>query len=249
MRLQSNLQIRNFSRVGLGTKIEQSVFDFLGENGFKRGDQLPSQSWFAEGLGISLSSLRETFSRLEERGILKIEHGKGTFLNRNLDDLEFHIDLNLSLTQMILNQGMEPGTSEIKVSMEDLPDEMHHFLNNPSEDKVMCLRRVRTADKKPIAYSVAYFDSDFIQYKDSLSACYGSVYDFMMTQTDRPITDTDATIFAEPANSLVSSKLKIDTRAPLLVLRQIHKGSAGEHLIASIEYFYNCKVDIKIKQK
>lgn len=249
MRLQKNPPIRHFSRVGLSTKIEQSILDFLGKNGYKQGDQLPSQSWFAESLGISLSSLRETFSRLEERGILKIEHGKGTFLNKNLDELEFHIDLNLSLTQMILNQGMEPGTSEISIGMEELPDDMCDYLNKPRKEEYMCLRRVRTADKKPIAYSVAYFDNDFIQYRDSLAVCYGSVYDFMMTQTDRPITNTEATIYAEPANVFIAKKLEIDINAPLLVLHQIHKGSEGEHLIASIEYFYNCKVDINIKQK
>lgn len=249
MSANNYIPIRDFSRTKLVSRVEDSLLVNIREQGLLPGDSLPSQSKLVEALGVSSSTLREALSRLEERGIIQIEHGRGTFLKRDVNQQEFHIDLNLSLTQMIINQGMVAGTSEIEVSMEQLPEEFHDWFENSTKKQYLCLRRVRTAQEKPIAYSVAYFEDRFISYKNCLSACLGSVYDFIRSHTEESITQTNASIYAEKADKFLAEKLSIKFSSPILVLRQLHMNELGEHLIVSKEYFFDCKVDVKITQK
>jgi GntR family transcriptional regulator len=246
MSTDNYIPIRDFTKTKLVSRVEDSIMKYIREQSLLPGDSLPSQAKLAEALGISSSTLREALTRLEERGIIQIEHGKGTFLKRDMNQQEFHIDLNLSLTQMISSQGMVPGSSEIGITMEKLPEDFQGILEGNADKDYLCLRRVRTSDEKPIAFSLAYFDDRFIPYKDGLAVCTGSVYDFIKSNTKETITKTDAKLYAEIADKFISEKLDIKAKSPLLVLRQVHMNDLGEHLIVTDEFFFDCQVDVKI---
>ena len=56
------------------------LYDLIDKNGFKPGDQLPSERELTEALGISRNVLRESFHVLEKRGIISSRQGKGRYL-------------------------------------------------------------------------------------------------------------------------------------------------------------------------
>ncbi|MFC3041596.1 FadR/GntR family transcriptional regulator [Virgibacillus xinjiangensis] len=59
------------------TKVE----DILQSGEWQQGDRLPNLTDFANKLNVSVSLIREVFRVLESRNILRIEQGRGTFLN------------------------------------------------------------------------------------------------------------------------------------------------------------------------
>ena len=48
--------------------------------GLQVGDALPTESQLCSDLGVSRSSVREAVRKLEALNIVKVEHGKGTFV-------------------------------------------------------------------------------------------------------------------------------------------------------------------------
>lgn len=235
------------SKKSLVSRAEESLLEYIRSNSLTSGDILPSQSTLAKLLGVSISTLREALSRLEAHNVIRVEHGKGTYIESNSDHLETRIDLNLSLSQMIKEQGMIPGTRNISVEMEPLPKVFwNHFENHNLDDKFLCVRRVRTADEKPFAYSVGYLSNKFNQYSDFLSGYYGSLYEFIKNQTDETISVTNAVIYSERSNNFLANKLEVEPGSPLLVIRQIHSNSQGDTLIASRETFSHSYLRLEI---
>jgi GntR family transcriptional regulator len=70
------------SRYGtLATALRQRVLD--GE--WKPGQMLPSEAALASGYGVALGTMRQALALLVEDGIVRRQHGKGTFVSTGLD--------------------------------------------------------------------------------------------------------------------------------------------------------------------
>lgn len=250
MNLNGLTPIRDAAQKNLIIRVEDSLLEYIRTQNLTTGDLLPSQSILAKTLGVSSSTLRETLSRLEERGIIEVEHGKGTYIKNDPDWLQTKIDINLSLTQMIKENGMLPGTRDVLVTMELLPKVFTGCFGiyDPKE-KWLCYRRVRTADGKPFAYSVAYLDKRFDQYADVLSTYFGSLYEFIQKQTNECIYETETVIYSDSADAVLSKELNVPLNSPLLIYRQVHSNQRGENLIASRDSFSQSYLKLKVKMR
>ena len=70
------------SRYGtLATALRQRVLD----GQWKPGDMLPAEAALASSYGVALGTLRQALALLVEDGIVRREHGKGTFVSRGLE--------------------------------------------------------------------------------------------------------------------------------------------------------------------
>ncbi|NLD46467.1 MAG: GntR family transcriptional regulator [Clostridiaceae bacterium] len=239
--------IRSKGQMNLSDQVESSLINFIRLNNLSAGDILPSQSLLAKSLGVSSSTLRETLSRLEERGIIIVEHGKGTFLNRSSDQLETQIDMNLSTSQMIIDQGLVPGTKDIQATEEKLPKYFWGcFGENDNQHLYLLIQRVRTANDKPLVYSTAYLHRKFFKFREELSNYYGSLYEFINIRTTDAIVSTNAKIFAKSADDFLATKLRVDLYSPLLVLQQIHLNNVDEVIFVSREYYSHSYIKLKV---
>lgn len=61
-----------------------SIIDFLKKGNLKEGEKLPTEMYMTKSLGISRTTLREAYRRLQTLGYISIENGKGAFV-RSLD--------------------------------------------------------------------------------------------------------------------------------------------------------------------
>ena len=60
--------------------IVQHLVELIHEGAYGPGDRLPSERLLQEKLGVGRLSLREGLARLSALGIVRIEHGKGAFV-------------------------------------------------------------------------------------------------------------------------------------------------------------------------
>jgi len=234
--------------MSLTDRVEISLLNYIRHQNFTIGTALPSQTKLTESLGVSSSTLRETLSKLEERGIIKIEHGKGTFINRIPEKYDIKIDMNLSTTQMIIDQGLKPGTKSLLVTEEELPKNYrNYFGGKDSKLKYLFIQRVRTANEEPFVFSEAYLHDKFQKFKDYLSTYYGSIYDFINKFPEETIVSTVVKISAELADEKLSEKLMIGNNSQILVLEQVHYNKIKEALIISREYYPHSYINLKVK--
>jgi DNA-binding LacI/PurR family transcriptional regulator len=75
--------ISNAPRKSLSRALEEGLIAAFSEAGMQKNDILPSNAALAKSVGISHITLRKALKSLEEEGVVKQVHGKGTYLNRD----------------------------------------------------------------------------------------------------------------------------------------------------------------------
>ena len=71
--------------------------NYIKENHLKIGDQLPTERYLAERLGISRGTVREAFRTLEVNGVIESRPGGGRFLKTDLNQHTFLKDVATEL--------------------------------------------------------------------------------------------------------------------------------------------------------
>jgi GntR family transcriptional regulator len=238
--------IQQDQSASLVERVIRELMSFIRKNKLTVGDRLPSQSALAVQLNVSRAALREALASMEASGMIQQVHGVGTFLASDPHQIRTLIETNLSLTEMIRAGGMEPGTTDVEITSEIPPSYISKPLNLPARHKLRCLRRVRTADGIPIAYSVSFL-TDLLQDVDLQAMPHSvSLYDYLETRYGVHLEKTEATIEATTAYDLTSKKLGIPSNAPMLKLTQLHYDALGQPVLASVELFIQNQIKLKL---
>src|SRR5262245_51547167 len=119
---------------------------------FRPGSQLPTEAELCEMLGVSRTVVREALRVLEDDGLVARRHGVGTFV-RNHPILK-NLNFNFGITEMIESAGFQPGTSLLEIKKENANAEQAEQLRVPVGTHLITVERVRTADGRPVVYSL-----------------------------------------------------------------------------------------------
>jgi GntR family transcriptional regulator, transcriptional repressor for pyruvate dehydrogenase complex len=65
----------------LAERVAASVLDAIAGGDFPPGSQLPPEPELVKLTGVSRLTVREAVKSLESKGVLRVEHGRGTFVN------------------------------------------------------------------------------------------------------------------------------------------------------------------------
>src|ERR687895_1256053 len=115
--------------------------------------RLPAEPTLAASLGVSRATLREALRSLEEDGFVTRVQGSGTFVTHR-PRLRNNLDVNFGVTDLIRSMGMRPGTEDARVFEAGATPEEARRLAIPPDAAVGCVERVRTADGRPVVFSV-----------------------------------------------------------------------------------------------
>jgi GntR family transcriptional regulator len=137
----------------LASRVREEVRDRIRDGRFSDGVQLPPEIELATSLGVSRTTVREALLQLEQEGLLIRRHGHGTFV-RSAARLRGSLNANISATEVIKGHGMEPGTSHARVEEVTADEEIASILGLAPGAPVLRLERVRTADGRPVIFTV-----------------------------------------------------------------------------------------------
>lgn len=185
------------------------------------GERLPSEPELARKLGISRPTLRDALRALEDEGLVRRVHGSGTYVTgRPL--LRNNLERNSGVTDVISSYGQVPGTRDRVEAEEPAPPWVTEALG---VERALVVRRVRTADGRPVVYSVDYVRPGTPTGGESLYAAFGGAIHHGVA-TLRPVT----------ADPFLADSLGVEEGAPLLELRQVDYDEAEEAVAAAQEY-------------
>lgn len=204
--------------------------------------ELPAEPQLARQLGVSRGTLRAAIATLEHEGLLTRHQGVGTFVVSHTKRLRNVLNRNYGITELVRDIGGKPGTRDLSVSTAAADADVAGKLGTQPGETVVIVRRVRTADDVPVAYTTDFLSvgaleqrgvdverlEEEIARRDSLYAILRDVG----LSVDGGIAD----LRAVTANRDVASALRVKVGAPVLLLSQIDYAARGDVVLYSDEY-------------
>jgi GntR family transcriptional regulator len=203
---------------------------------FRPGSQLPTEAELCEMLGVSRTVVREALRVLEDDGLVARRHGVGTFV-RNHPILK-NLNFIFGITEMIESAGLKPGTSDLAIQKETADEEKAEQLHVPVGTPLITIERVRTADERPVVYSLDTFTESLIQRAgfDPQLLLTESIYDILQTSLGEVIEYGIARLLPVAAPHYVTEKLQLPPGALTLYIVQTDYSSGDEPVVYSCEY-------------
>jgi len=203
---------------------------------FLPGTQLPTEAELCQMLGVSRTVVREALRVLEDDGLVARRHGVGTFV-RNHPILK-NLNFNFGITEMIESAGLKSGTSHLAIQKETADKEKAEQLHVPLGTALLTVERVRTADGRPVVYSLDTMRESLIEHSefDPKLLLTDSIYSLLQTSLGQMIEYGIARLLPVAAPRHVTDRLQLPPNALTLYIVQTDYSSMDEPLVYSCEY-------------
>ena len=240
--------IRQLDNRQLSQKIKYALFENIKES--IHGNELlklPKEEVLAQQLGVSRNGLRDVLTVLEEEGYISRRRSKGTIVNPKIVNSTCRLDLETELTQMIAEEGYEPGfeTLQIKFVEEEDP------VLGPEEKRYLLVEKVFYADNDPVAYSLDRFAGTVAvkgaQHMEQLRA--SSHFDFMEQCCNDSIACVLADIIPVLPGENIARLLQISADTPVLCLEDTGFNYDHTTVLHATLYLKSGKLNYKILRK
>jgi GntR family transcriptional regulator len=201
---------------------------------YKEREKLPSEFDLAKQLGVSRATLREALRILEEENVIIRRHGVGTFVNAKPLFTSGIEQLN-SVTNMILQAGMKPGTVFLSSVTQGPTEEDLRRFSCSAEEGIVVIERVRTANGEPVVYCVDKLPEKILP--ESFTHDQESIFNVLEEEANKKITYAVAQIEPIGYHEKISPILECEPETALLVLKQMHYDEMDEPVLYSVNYF------------
>jgi DNA-binding GntR family transcriptional regulator len=224
------------SRKTLTDAVQEELRQAIFSGAYTPGSQLPTEAELGEMLGASRTVVREALRILEEDGLIFRRHGVGTFVRKH--QILKNLNINYGITEMIQLAGLVPGTKHLAVRQDTADEEIAMQLNVPVETAVITLERVRTADNKPVVYSLDTFAETLLRGApfDPDRLLTESVYTILENEFGHTIDYGVARLLPASAPKPIARHLALAPGSLVLYLVQTDYSALDEPLLYSREY-------------
>ncbi|MEW6309112.1 MAG: GntR family transcriptional regulator [Bacillota bacterium] len=199
------------------------------------GYRLPSQKELADEFSISVITVRQAVSQLEDAGLLVRKQGKGTFVR---DGQVTHSLRGLqSLTEVLEASGLRPEVVIDEFAIGMPPDHVRDELHLGPDDKVLAVKRRHLVEDEAIACALIYIPERIAAFltRDDLERY--PVYTLYEQKLGIRLGSAKQRIRAVSASRPVARSLGIREGDPTLHAEWVARDEQGQP-VEKISFFY-----------
>lgn len=223
-------------------KIKKDIEDEI----YTEKEKLPSEFELAKQLGVSRATLREALRILEEENVIIRRHGVGTFVNAK-PMFSSGIEQLTSVTNMISQGGMKPGTIFLSSTTQSASDEAQRMFNCEKGDNLLVIERLRTANEEPVVYCLDTILEKHLPY--NFSHQEESIFNILESYSSIKVTYAVSHIEPLGYHEKISPLLQCDPETAILVLKQMHYDENDRPILYSLNYFKSDKFSFHVLRK
>lgn len=217
------------------------------QNGiYQEKEKLPSEFELSRHLGVSRATLREALRILEEENVIIRRHGVGTFIN-SVPLLTSGIEQLNSVTAMIEQGNLDPGTVFLSSSVTGPTEEDMTRFSMKAEEEIFQLERVRTANGEPVVYCLDKIPRSILP--ESFAKEQESLFVLLQEEAEKYITYAITHIEPIGYHEKISPLLECDPETALLLLKQMHFDKNDKPVLYSLNYFRADKFSFHVVRK
>jgi GntR family transcriptional regulator len=186
---------------------------------WRPGEQIPTETKLAERFGVSKITVRQALQALADRGYIRREQGRGTFVaHRKFDEgprelTSFTEEMkrhNLQATSRVLAQGVSVPETRVSAA-----------LGLPESAPVFYLKRLRMADGEPMGIQIAHIPAHLVPGLDRENLENVSLYETLQTRYGLYPARARETYFAIQADSDIAGRLDITVGSPVFSAERV----------------------------
>lgn len=231
------LLINKVKRLPMPLVVKEKLEQLIKDRKLNPGSKLPIEPELANMLGVSRSSLREALHILEEEGVIIRRHGIGTFVREEFYLVRSPLEINFGVTEIIQTMGFVAGTTGFKIVRDRANSSISERLKIDTRSPIVILKRVRTANEKPVVYTIDIIP-EAILGKIVISKTFrGSLYRFLEEKYEQKPDYGIAKIIPTLANSDISNRLGVPAKSVVLLIDQVDYNFRNQPIMYSQEYW------------
>lgn len=223
--------------ISLSSKTKQEILNFIENEQIQADDILPSENTFMDILGVSRYTVREALALLEQDKIIYKIKGKGTFVNKRPIQIESGLEKLESITEIIESFGYQPGTIWVGVEEAYPTKDMVKKLKLEADDKIITLKRIRTANGKAAAYLVDTIPKKIVNNESLDNIDSESVFSYIKEKFGIAIDYATTEIIPTVPTEEMIEHLKVANDKLFILLHQLHYDREGQPILYSLDYF------------
>lgn len=218
-------------------QIQSTLRQAIVDGEFEPGQRIPTEHALAGQFGVNRHTVRRAVASLAEQGLLRIEQGRGMFVQENV--LFYPIGKRTRFTESVERQNRSRGRRIIQSEVRKADARVARALGMPRGRAVIYLKTISEVDGRPISLSENYFSrarfpdidrhaAETLSITKSLACCGVTDYFRQTTQvTTRLARRDEADALKQPPNRpvLVTENLDVDAdEQPVAFGRSIWAG-------------------------
>jgi GntR family transcriptional regulator len=210
------------------------------------GTKLPNEQDLAARFGVSRATVREAVGGLVESGYLLRRHGSGTYVTL-LPSRRHALDATLSYTQMIRQAGMTPGLRLLSAVVRPAEPDEAADLAVDDDTPVRVLERLRTADERPVVYSVDVIVAQRVAAlrDEDLDA---GLYDVLASVGSR-VRTASAVLLPVVADARLARLLDVRRGAALQRIDEVDRTGDGSPVMRSTEWHVPGIFELRVNRR
>jgi GntR family transcriptional regulator len=130
-------------------QIQQNILELIEANLLRAGDALPSERELSELYSVNRMTLRQAITELCNQGVLRREHGVGTFVTEKNTATPF-IPAVTGFSERFRNAGRKPTSRVITLDVVPASPLVAERLRLDTKTPVISLMRLRLIDDEPL---------------------------------------------------------------------------------------------------
>lgn len=142
------------SGVAIWRQIAETLAAEIRDDRFPEG-RLPSESELSARFGVNRHTLRQAVQALQEQGLLRIERGRGMFVQRGLVD--YPLSRRTRFTENLQRQGLLPAQHLLAAQEEAATERVARELGLASGDRVLRIENLSEANGQPVSIMTAWY--------------------------------------------------------------------------------------------
>jgi len=243
------LNIDKLNRLPTSSIVKNKLEQMVKDSRLSPGSKLPIETELASMLGVGRGSLREALHILEGEGVIVRRHGIGTFIREEVHLTRNPLEVNFGVSEVIESMGLRAGTSELQIVRDKASSSISEKLKIDKGSPIVILKRVRTADEKPIVYSTDILPKTTLGGVNIPESFRGSLYKFLETKCGQKVDYSVAKIIPTLANAEVCQKLGVSPKSVFLLISQIDYNVKNQPIEYSKEYWRPDLIEFTISRK
>lgn len=149
--------IRREAGLAVWRQVEHRLAEEIGSGQVDRNGRLPSEAELARRFGVNRHTLRRAISALAERGLVRVEQGRGMFVGDVV--IDYPLKRRTSFSTNLLAQGKLPASDVVSVREMRAEGDIARALSLRSGAQVIRRQATGFADDVPINVGLTFFPS------------------------------------------------------------------------------------------